>query len=136
MNTSVASLVEESVHRDLPKSRQLRFAFAHVIHNKTVICHAIVERVRPVGVGTIFSDRDRCASRRIVSEARVGEHLERLDGVVQIWCSETLDGRQRDSSKGIQSDEVSIKFVLWWCADMGHPGRAETRVHTNNRIVR
>ena len=122
MHAIYAAVVKQRVHRDLPEAGELRLALAETVNRETVVRHAVVERVRPVSVGTIICDRDRCRRGRIVGEAERVEHLERVDAVVEERGTEADDGRERDTRELVEGNQVPGNLVLRWRADVGHTG--------------
>lgn len=88
----VATAVEEGIHGDFPETGKFRFTFTDALNCQTVIGQAMIEGVRPVGVGAGVCNGDRGGDGRVIQEFRSGEHLECIDAIVEVRRSETFDG--------------------------------------------
>ena len=120
VRASSAQVIEESIHRDLPKAGEDGLPFTYVRHRQTVICHAIVKRVRPESVGAIRGDGNGRSRRRIVCEFGSGKQLKSLARVIEERRTETLYRFERNTGQGIESNQVTIDLVGRGCADVGH----------------
>ncbi len=111
MRSCNASLIEEGVHRNFPKARKFGLALACSLHAQAVIGHPVIECVRPERVRVIVCDWDGSRGARVVCKSRSGKPFECIEGVVEVWRAKALDGGERDTSEGIERDEVSVDFV-------------------------
>ena len=104
MNTRLAQVIKQSVHREFPKARELGHAITKAGEAQAIVIHAVVEGVRPKRVRVGIGDGDGGGRGRIVGESRLGEQLEGVRGVVEHGGAEANDGFERDAGEGVESD--------------------------------
>ena len=101
------SLIKDGVHRNLPKSRDLRFPTTHRPLNPLVITtvpQSMIEGVRPVRIGIGIRDGDGGTGGAVVEELGVLEDAEGVEAEVQIRGSETSDVVEWDAGEGVEGD--------------------------------
>ena len=101
------SLIKDRVHRNLPKSRDLRFPTTHRPLNALIITtvpQPMIEGVRPIRIGIGIRNGDGGTGGTVVEELGVLEDGERVDAEIQIGSSETSDVVEWDAGEGVEGD--------------------------------
>lgn len=120
MRAFYAALVEDGVHGNLPQPWKLRRSVACAGHVSTAVRQAVIEGVWPVRVSRGVGNRNARSGAGIVQEAGGSQSCDSLKGVVQEWSAEALDIGERDPSKRVKRNEVSVDFVGLGLGDVGH----------------
>ena len=115
-----AALIEDRVHGNFPKPGKLRLAVACASNISTAVPHPVIERVRPVSIGVWIGDRNTGSCTGIIHKFGVAQSLECLKRVVQERSTEALDGSDRNTSKRVERNEVTVDLVGLGRRDVGH----------------
>ncbi len=115
------SAIKHGVHRNLPEAGKLRSALARVFNLEAVVGQTVIQSIGPICIGVGVSHGYRCRGTGVICEARIRKVLKGIDRVIEEWRTEPFDRGQRDPGKSVQSDQISINFIVRRTSDVGHP---------------
>jgi len=120
MGATIASLIEEGIHRDFPEPRKFGFTLANTGDRQTIVSEAIVQGIRPESVSVLLCDGNRGRCRRVVGELSLIQKLQSVGGEVEEWGTETLDRCKWDTGESVEGNDVSVNLPSRGGSDVGH----------------
>ena len=120
MRATVAPIIEEGIHRNLPEPRKFGFTLANSSGRQTVIGETIVQGIWPESIGIFIGDGDGGRCRGIIGERGFIQKFQSIPSKVEIRGTETLDRCEWDTGKGVEGDKVSIDLFCRWSPNVGH----------------